>query len=576
MRSNATPIPTGDRLAGLRPEDLPAPSGVALRIVNACSDPRADAERVAGLVAATPSLAAAILRVVNSAYFGLAREVTSLKQAVAVLGQRSLRQYVLCLAVRDAFSGDALSGCDEAGFWQGSFARAVIARELAEHAGVDPDESFTAGLLLDIGLAALLFTRPEKAGCWDALAVARPDARLELETELFGLTHDAVGSWLAERWGLPVTLSQAIARHHDSFDPGTGARDPVAWVARVSEHAAVACSASATRADLERAAELASSAFAVPADLMLSWLEGLPREVARAASAFGFDLRPMRHPEALLKEVNLALARDQREAQELNWALRRALDERDAFGARLRGELETARRVQRSLLPAVEPGNAGSEAEMQGTFSGLCAPARELSGDFFDYFPLPNGQRAFCVADVAGKGMDAALLMARTSGLFRCLGKIVVDPGRLLDLVNRELASATVRGMFVTMIAGVYDPETGSARIVNAGHPPGILLDAGGRVERVETGGPPLGVLDECRYEPCSVALRGRRLLLFSDGLLEAPDGRGMALGYQGIVGLARDFRNVSLGRLPARLLGRVRQSHDVGHDDVTLLAVQG
>ncbi len=94
-------------------------------------------------------------------------------------------------------------------------------------------------------------------------------------------------------------------------------------------------------------------------------------------------------------------------------------------------------------------------------------PARTVSGDFFDYFDLPDGRICFNLGDVSGKGINASLLMAKTSSLYRCLGKSIPDPGRLLQLINREIFETTTRGMFVTMVAGLYDPARGTVRIVH-------------------------------------------------------------------------------------------------------------
>ena len=97
-------------------------------------------------------------------------------------------------------------------------------------------------------------------------------------------------------------------------------------------------------------------------------------------------------------------------------------------------------------------------------------PIQEVSGDFYDHFELPDGTIAFAIGDVSGKGLNASLLMSQTASLFRCLGKTVRDPARLMSILNREICATVSRGMFVTMVAGLYDPATGRLRFANAGH----------------------------------------------------------------------------------------------------------
>ena len=117
---------------------------------------------------------------------------------------------------------------------------------------------------------------------------------------------------------------------------------------------------------------------------------------------------------------------------------------------KVRRELELAAEIQRNLLPR----RRGEDFPV----CGVNVPARGVSGDFFDVFVLADGRIAFNVGDVSGKGMNAALLMAKTASLYHCLGKEVHDPGELLATINRELCETGTRGMFVTMVGGVYDP----------------------------------------------------------------------------------------------------------------------
>src|ERR1700741_5494485 len=107
--------------------------------------------------------------------------------------------------------------------------------------------------------------------------------------------------------------------------------------------------------------------------------------------------------------------------------------------------------------------------------------------------PLPDGRIWFNVGDVSGKGMNAALLMAKTSSLFRCLAKSAEHPGQLLGAINNELCETNSHGMFVTMVGGLFDPATGLLRLSNAGHEPPLLFDAE-RFTPIPADAPPLGM----------------------------------------------------------------------------------
>ncbi|MEK9671904.1 MAG: SpoIIE family protein phosphatase [Rhodospirillaceae bacterium] len=140
---------------------------------------------------------------------------------------------------------------------------------------------------------------------------------------------------------------------------------------------------------------------------------------------------------------------------------------------RLKRELELAREIQNSLLPPALKG---------GLIAGSNTPARGVSGNFYDFFELEDGRICFTLGDVSGKSMNAALLIAKTASLFRCLGKSILSTGRLLAHINREICETAHRGMFVTITGGVYDPRTGTIRIANAGHEPPLLMTAAGEI----------------------------------------------------------------------------------------------
>ncbi len=234
--------------------------------------------------------------------------------------------------------------------------------------------------------------------------------------------------------------------------------------------------------------------------------------------------------------------------------------------SRIRRELTMARRLQRSLLPARRRGGYPLLA--------LNLPAREISGDFYEFFDLPDGRIAFALGDVAGKGLDAAFLMVRCASLLRWAGKEGLAPGAWLARVNDELREAIPPGMFVCAVAGYYDPALGSAVWASAGFPPLLRIDADGNSERFAAEGPPLGILRGMTFPEQHCALHDASLYLFSDGVTDVRDEHGRTLDVDGVeqelraaVGLPPEAR---LRRL-VRRLRRLRVT-----DDTTLMLIEG
>ena len=232
---------------------------------------------------------------------------------------------------------------------------------------------------------------------------------------------------------------------------------------------------------------------------------------------------------------------------------------------RIKRELELASEIQRSLLPPADP-----DLPIQG----INRPIREVSGDFYDFFSLPDGVIAFCLGDVSGKGMNAALLMAKTASLFRCLGKTIRAPARLLSILNREICETTSRGMFVTMLAGLYDPASGQLRFANAGHLPPIVRKPHQGFKSFEASAPPLGILRDTTFPEETVRLENEMFLVFSDGVTEYRYGEEEELGPEGIDMLL----NLSEGKpLPERLEDILKELNSGGwraKDDLTILAI--
>ncbi|TFG97670.1 MAG: serine/threonine protein phosphatase, partial [Myxococcales bacterium] len=227
-------------------------------------------------------------------------------------------------------------------------------------------------------------------------------------------------------------------------------------------------------------------------------------------------------------------------------------------------ELELAAEIQQGLLPAPRPAPFPVQA--------VNLPARAVSGDFFDFFELADGEIAFCLGDVSGKGVNAALLGARTASLYRCLAREVAGPGALLARLDAALAESVTRGMFVTLAAGSYDPRRGRVRLANAGHEPPLLRTPEGGFVAFPAEAPPLGVLGDAEFPETLVELAGGVLYVFSDGLTEACGADGRPLGPEGVRELLEHFAGKPLRE---RIDGVAALLGELGlRDDATLLGV--
>lgn len=231
---------------------------------------------------------------------------------------------------------------------------------------------------------------------------------------------------------------------------------------------------------------------------------------------------------------------------------------------RIKRELELASEIQRSLLP-------GGDSDLP--ICGINRPIREVSGDFYDYFELPDGTIAFALGDVSGKGMNAALLMAKTASLFRCLGKTIRDPARLLSILNREICETTSRGMFCTMVAGLYEPATGLLRYANAGHLPPLIKFPDRLYETVAPDAPPLGIVSDAQFVDHEINLNGGLFVAFSDGLTEFRYGEE-ELGTDGLNLLLDYAQDKPIAQRLEAVLRELDQGGWQARDDLTLLAI--
>jgi sigma-B regulation protein RsbU (phosphoserine phosphatase) len=196
-------------------------------------------------------------------------------------------------------------------------------------------------------------------------------------------------------------------------------------------------------------------------------------------------------------------------------------------------ELEHAQRIQQALLPSPLP-------EIDGcTMVAMWKPASAFGGDCYDMLRFSNTRLGLSIADVAGKGLPAALLMANLQASVRAFGTDEARPETVTRQVNRALCRHTPPDRFVTFVYATIDTSTGTLTCSNAGHDPPILVHGDGSVSRPTTGGMVLGVLEDNSYEQDELRLQsGDRLLLFTDGITEAGSHEGREFGDDRLVEL--------------------------------------
>lgn len=243
--------------------------------------------------------------------------------------------------------------------------------------------------------------------------------------------------------------------------------------------------------------------------------------------------------------------------------LRKASEEQ----ARLSGELSVARNIQQEMLPKTFPPFVYGSVE----------PAREVGGDVFDYF-IRDGKVFFCIGDVSGKGVPAAILMSMIRSLFRMVSQKEDNPSRVLRVLNEELCRGNDSNMFVTFFMGCLDLYSGELRFANAGHDKPFLL-SDDIVLLPTKANLPLAVFPDTHFEEQSLTFApGMTLVMYTDGLTEAKNLNRKAFGREGVLDVLRACRSgvapqeivSSLSEAAHRFAGEAPQS-----DDLTMLVLR-
>jgi len=194
-------------------------------------------------------------------------------------------------------------------------------------------------------------------------------------------------------------------------------------------------------------------------------------------------------------------------------------------------------------------------------------------------FEIDQNSIYFCIGDVSGKGMNAALLMSKAASLFRCLGKTIPHPGILLANINNEIYDTATHGMFVTMACGIYDLDTGSVRIANAGHLPVLIHNSNNDFDEVGASSAPLGIMPlESKKDAIPETefnLGTATLYLYTDGIIEGKRSDRSIIGTEGLKELIKKNADVPAQKRIENIISVLDPDKHKLHDDLTLLVLE-
>ncbi len=254
-------------------------------------------------------------------------------------------------------------------------------------------------------------------------------------------------------------------------------------------------------------------------------------------------------------------------------SVRRSMEEHDQLVS-IQHDLNVAREIQQAILPKVFP-----PFPLQHNFDIYASmiAAKEVGGDFFDFFLIDSNHLGFVIGDVSGKGIPAAIFMAVSRTLIRATGLKGVSARECMCYVNNLLCNESVSSMFVTVFYGILDTATGEVEYVNAGHNPPYLLTASGIRKIPMTGGIVLGIMEDFEFLSKRFTMEpGEKLFLYTDGVTEAFNGEAVAYGEERL----EEFLSL---RLDSSIESIIKESLDDVNvfvdgapqsDDITLLSI--
>ena len=235
---------------------------------------------------------------------------------------------------------------------------------------------------------------------------------------------------------------------------------------------------------------------------------------------------------------------------------------------KIQKEVEIVGEIQKSLLSKNKKENF--------PIAGINIPAKVVSGDFYNFSDLGNGMYGFGVADVSGKGIKSSLLMSKASSLYRCLSKTDFSASNLLIQLNNEICETISRGMFVTMLVGIYDSNKKELLLSNAGHEPPLIFSKEGSFSSFTEAGPPLGIMPNTKYTEHKISFLESSMYIFTDGITEIKNPKGEMLGSEGFQNYIKKHQSKPNSERLNIIVGEILNEGHVQKDDLTIVAVDG
>ena len=235
---------------------------------------------------------------------------------------------------------------------------------------------------------------------------------------------------------------------------------------------------------------------------------------------------------------------------------------------RMQKEIEIVGEIQKTLL--------SQNKDHLFPIAGINIPAKIVSGDFYNFSDLGEGKYGFGVADVSGKGIKSSLLMAKASSLYRCLSKTIFSASELLNLLNKEICETAARGMFVTMLLGVYDSNKKELLMANAGHEPPLIYSKDGKFSNYTEAGPPLGIMPKIKYKETTIPFSESSMYVFTDGITEIKEPNGEMLGADGFQNYIKKYQSKPNNERLKIIIEDIVKSGKIQKDDLTIVVVDG
>ena len=235
---------------------------------------------------------------------------------------------------------------------------------------------------------------------------------------------------------------------------------------------------------------------------------------------------------------------------------------------RMQKEIEIVGDIQKTLL--------SQNKDETFPIAGINIPAKVVSGDFYNFSDLGNGKFGFGVADVSGKGIKSSLLMSKASSLYRCLSKTIFSAAELLKILNDEICETASRGMFVTMVVGIYDSLKKELLLSNAGHEPPLIFSNKENFSNFEDAGPPLGIAPKFKFTEKLISFKESSMYIFTDGITEMKDTSGTMLGQEGFQNFIKKYQSLPGSQRLSKIISDLIKSGRVQRDDLTIVAVDG